>query len=267
MQITASGRGAAPAPSLNDQIRYYWNARIHDLEMTEHPAGTLAFFDDLDAYRFDKLRYLPQLVDFTSFAGRTLLEIGCGIGTDLVRFARGGARVIGVDLSETAVRLARQNFELHAVAGGRPLLLADGARLPLADSSVDAVYAHGVIQYAADPERLVGEAWRVLRPDGAAIFMVYNRVSWLMALSEVMKVPLEHADAPGLAFYTIGEFRRLLAGFSRVRIVPERFPVRSRLHHGWKAALYNGLFVGTFNRLPRPLVRRFGWHLMGLCRK
>jgi hypothetical protein len=52
-----------------------------------------------------------------------------------------------------------------------------------------------------------------------------------------------------------------------VRIVPERFPVRSRLHGGWKGAVYNGLFVGTFNALPRSLVQRFGWHLLAFCRK
>jgi hypothetical protein len=52
-----------------------------------------------------------------------------------------------------------------------------------------------------------------------------------------------------------------------VRIVPERFPVASRLHGGWKGAIYNRLFVGTFNALPRRLVRRFGWHLLAFCRR
>ena len=98
-----------------DAIERYWNARIHDLEMTDRPVGSLEFFDDLDDYRFDKLHYLPQLVDFDGFRGKTLLEVGCGIGTDLVRFARGGAIVSGIDLSETAIELARRNFHLHGL--------------------------------------------------------------------------------------------------------------------------------------------------------
>ena len=258
--------GRAEAPGLAGRVRSYWNDRIHDLEMTDKPVGTIEFFDDLDEYRFDKLDYLPRIVDFSAYRGRRLVEVGCGIGTDLVRFARGGARVVGFDVSTTAVGLARRNMQLHGFAPA-VVALGDGAALPLADASVDVVYAHGVLQYSADPRGIVEEAQRVLRPGGTAIFMVYNRVSGLMALSKVMKVGLEHQDAPGLRFYSIPEFRALVSGFSAVTVIPERFPVRSRLHRGWKGAAYNGVFVGLFNALPRPLVRRFGWHLMALCTK
>jgi ubiquinone/menaquinone biosynthesis C-methylase UbiE len=249
-----------------DAIQRYWNDRIHDLEMTDEPVGTLAFFDDLDEYRFDKLRYLPELVDFGGFKGETLLEVGCGIGTDLVRFARGGALVTGVDLSKTAIDLAAKNFELHGLALVE-LRVANAEALPYPDATFDHVYGHGVIQYTADPAKIVRECHRVLKPGGTAIFMVYNRISWLNALSKVMKVALEHEDAPCLRKFSIGEFRALLAPFAESRIVPERFPVKSRLHGGWKGWVFNTCFVGTFNALPRSWVRPLGWHLMAFCRK
>jgi len=248
------------------QIQRYWNERIHDLKMTTHPVGSREFFDDLDEYRFDKLHYLPAVVDFNGYRGRMMLEVGCGIGTDLVRFARGGAIVTGIDLSETAIALARQNFAWNDLEP-RELRVGDGEALPFADASFDLVYAHGVVQYTANAQRLIGECHRVLKPGGDAIFMVYNRVSWLNALSKLMRVDLEHEDAPVLNKYSIAEFRRLLSAFAEVRIVPERFPVASRLHGGWKGRLFNTGFVGTFNALPRRLVRPLGWHLMGLCRK
>jgi SAM-dependent methyltransferase len=233
--------------------------------MTAHPPGSPEFFRDLDAYRFDKLRYLPALVDSGGYRGKRLLEVGCGIGTDLVRFARAGARVTGVDLSSTAIELARRNADLAGVEAD--LQVADGASLPFPDQSFDVAYAHGVLQYAAHPARLVSECRRVLVPGGEAIFMVYNRRSWLNALSKLMKVPLEHEDAPVLRKYSIPEYRRLLAGFAEVRIAPERFPVRSRLHRGWKAFAFNHLFVDLFHLLPRAWVRPLGWHLMAFCRR
>jgi len=249
----------------SERVREYWNRHIHDLEITEHPVGTRGFFDDLDRYHFEKLHHLSRLVEFDGFRGRRVLEVGCGAGVDLARFARGGAVAVGVDIAASAIALARANFEQQQLHG--EFEVADGEALPFADNSFDMVFAHGVVQYTAHPERLVDECRRVLKPGGSAVFQVYNRVSWLNALSKLMKVGLEHEDAPVLLKFTIGEFRRLLGGFREVRIVPERFPVTSRLHGGWKGSLYNTLFVGSFNALPRPLVRRFGWHLLAFCVK
>ena len=248
-----------------DRVREYWNQHIHDLEITKHPVGTPGFFADLDQYHFEKLHHLLRLVDFNGYRGRRVLDVGCGAGTDLIRFARGGAVVTGVDLAASAVALAKQNFAQQGLQAD--LREADGERLPFADASFDLVYAHGVVQYTADDRALVGECRRVLKPGGEAVFQVYNRMSWLSALSKLMKVPLEHEDAPVLRKYTAREFRDLLNGFHDVRIVEERFPVKSRLHGGWKGTLFNTFFVGTFNALPRPLVRRFGWHLLAFCKK
>ena len=264
-KTSITGQVEIDPASLLGKIQKYWNERIHDLEMTSHPPGTREFFRDLDEYRFDKLRYLPRVVDFSGYRGKRLLEVGCGIGTDLVRFASGGAQAVGVDLSATALGLARKNADYSGV--GLELGLANGEELPFQDASFDVVYAHGVLQYTADPRRMVAECHRVLKPDGQAIFMVYNRISWLNALSKLMQVSLEHEDAPNLRKYSIREFRELLAGFREVRIVPERFPVRSRLHRGWKGFLYNHAFVGVFQLLPRPLVKPFGWHLMAFCKR
>ena len=252
------------APTTAD-VRKYWNQHIHDLEITTHPVGTRGFFADLDQYHFEKLHHLVRLVDFNAYRGKRVLEVGCGAGTDLVRFAKGGAIVTGVDLSSSAIALARENFEQQGLSAD--LREADGERLPFADGSFDLVYAHGVIQYTPDTERIVEECRRVLTPGGEAVFQAYNRVSWLNALSKLMKVPLEHEGAPVLKKFSAAEFRALLRGFRDVRIVEERFPVKSRLHGGWKGTMFNTFFVGTFNALPRSLVRRFGWHLLAFCKK
>lgn len=252
------------APTTAD-VREYWNRRIHDLEITSHPAGSPGFFADLDQYHFEKLHHLLRLVDFNGYRGKRVLEVGCGAGTDLARFAKGGAVVTGVDVAASAIELARQNFQQQGLVAD--LREADGEHLPFRDETFDLVYAHGVVQYTADGQGLVDECRRVLKPGGEAVFQVYNRISWLNALSKLMKVPLEHEDAPVLKKYSAGEFRAVLCGFREVRIVEERFPVKSRLHGGWKGTLFNTCFVGTFNALPRSLVRRFGWHLLAFCRK
>src|SRR6476660_9519184 len=148
--------------SNNSAVRDYWNHHIHDLEITRHPVGSPGFFADLDQYHFEKLHHLPRLIDFNGHRGERVLEVGCGAGTDLVRFAKGGAIVTGVDLSASAITLARENFAQQGLAAD--LREADGEHLPCGDATFDLVYAHGVVQYTSDPAALVRECHRVLKP-------------------------------------------------------------------------------------------------------
>ena len=147
------------SPALIDRVRDYWNTHIHDLEITRHPVGSPGFFADLDQYHFEKLHHLLRLVPFDGVKGQKVLEVGCGAGTDLVRFARGGAEVHGVDLAESAIELAKKNFAIAGLTAD--LRVASGEQLPFADHTFDLVYAHGVVQYTADDRALVAEARRV----------------------------------------------------------------------------------------------------------
>ncbi len=246
-------------------VQTYWNSHIHDLKVAQSPIGSAEFFRELDRYRFDKLRYLPQQINFAAFKGQSVLEVGCGVGIDLVRFARGGAHMTGIDLSTVAIELAGKNISCNQIDAN--LQVMNGEQMTFANSTFDMVYAHGVVQYTADAQAMIDEIYRVLKPGGQAIIMVYNRLSWMNALSKLVKVELEHTDAPVLRKYSITEFRQLLQAFAHVRIVPERFPVPTELHSGWKARLYNGVFVRGFNIVPRSWVRQSGWHLLALAQK
>jgi ubiquinone/menaquinone biosynthesis C-methylase UbiE len=252
-------------PPILEAIRTYWNEHIHDLAVATAPVGSPDFFRQLDQYRYEKLNYLTQVIDFASYQGKRLLEIGCGVGIDLVRFAQAGAKVTGVDLAPVSIDLAKRNIEQCGVAAD--LYVMNGEALRFDNNAFDVVYANGVLQYTADAPRMISELNRVLQPGGEAILMVYNRRSWLNALSKVMSVELEHEDAPVLRKYTIGEFREMLQTFSAVRILPERFPVKTRLHKGIKARLYNDIFVSAFQLLPRRAIRPLGWHLMAFAYK
>jgi ubiquinone/menaquinone biosynthesis C-methylase UbiE len=255
-----SAAGLDPKDELIRAIRTYWNERIHDLEIARYPVGSKEFFQELADYRYEKLDYLPRVVDFAGYRGKKLLEVGCGVGLDLARFAQGGAEVTGVDLAGVSIELARKNFAFHGVIGN--LQVMNGEHLEFADETFDVAYAHGVLQYTADIRTMIDEIRRILKPGGEAVLMVYNRYSWLNFMSKLFGVKLEHEDAPVLKTFSIPQFRKLLSQFSQLEIIPERFPVPTRLHHGIKAAVYNGVFVSAFNVLPKPMVRPLGWHLM-----
>jgi SAM-dependent methyltransferase len=171
--------------------------------------------------------------------------------------------VTGVDVSTSAIALARTHFALRGLSGA--FAVADGSRLPFPDGSFDLLYCHGVLPYAADPAGIVREARRVLGPGGKAVFMAYNRNSWLAWLARGTGVALEHSDAPVFRMFARDELDRLLVPFERREIVPERFPVPSRLHGGVKGVAFNHVLVPAMRAVPRRWIRPIGWHLMAFC--
>ena len=118
---------------------------------------------------------MPELMGFNQFAGARLLEVGCGMGTDLLQFARGGAICTGIDLTPRSIEITRHRFALYGERGY--FLIGDGERLPFADATLDVVYSNGVLHHTPDTAGAIIELHRVLKPGGIAKVMVYHKNS------------------------------------------------------------------------------------------
>jgi SAM-dependent methyltransferase len=142
----------------------------------EHELGTREFFDEVERYRYSEYApWMPRAMGFDQFRGARLLEIGCGMGTDLLQFARGGARCVGIDLTPRSVEITRHRFALYGADGA--FMIADGEQLPFAPESFDVVYSNGVLHHTPDTAAAIREVHRVLRPGGTAKVMLYHRHS------------------------------------------------------------------------------------------
>jgi ubiquinone/menaquinone biosynthesis C-methylase UbiE len=119
---------------------------------------------------------MAEVMEFDNHAGKKVLEIGGGIGTDLAQFACHGAHVTDIDLSQGHLKLAEENFRLRGLRG--KFIHHDAETLPFSDKAFDLVYSNGVIHHTPNTARLVSEIFRVLRPGGRAIVMVYAENSW-----------------------------------------------------------------------------------------
>jgi SAM-dependent methyltransferase len=133
--------------------------RAYHLKRTS-PAGS--FYNDL----LDR----PALTALLrgELRGRRVLDLGCGSGLFTRRLARAGARVVGLDQSETMLALAR------AANPGVRFVRGDAAHAPFPPRSFDVVVSALMAHYFADLRPLFREAARVLKPGGAWAFSFHH---------------------------------------------------------------------------------------------
>lgn len=233
-----------------------------------HEVGTREFFDEVEHHRYQEYApWMPNVMGFKDFSGQRLLEVGCGMGTDLLQFARGGAKVTGVDLTPRSIELSRRHLSLYGQTGD--FALADCESLPFADESFDVAYSNGVLHHTPDTAGAVREVHRVLRPGGQARVMLYHRHSlyyWgeiilrrgvLQAAllrgqtpEEIMSRYVEANEGGGrplVKVYGRAEARNLFSMFSEVKVQVDQL-TRAELHFFSKLAGEN-LFRSLRSRI------------------
>jgi glycosyltransferase involved in cell wall biosynthesis/ubiquinone/menaquinone biosynthesis C-methylase UbiE len=257
-----------------DQIQHQWdNNPVGSQYAGPSRPRTLEWYLKIEAHRYGQYApWMPETMEFASHAGEDLLEIGGGIGTDLAQFAKGGARVTDVDLSGGHLALAKQNFELRGLTGR--FVHHDAETLPFDDASFDVVYSNGVIHHTPHTNRIVHEIYRVLRPGGQAIVMVYAESSLVYWRNLVVRIALQNGhlltrsmgdvmsrsveltdnDAqPLVKVYTRASARRLFREFADVTVVQ-----RQMEHEELPRSLRP--FLQTIERVA-------GWNLIVKARK
>ena len=242
--------------------------------------GSREYFDQVEARKYLVESHIPGFADYPRWAGRRVLEIGCGLGTETMNFARAGARVTAVDLSRRSLELARQRAEVFGLQDRITFIEADAERLAefVEPSPYDLVYSFGVIHHTPHPGRALEQIRRhFVGPDTTFKMMVYYRWAWKVLAILVREAhgafwKLDEAVArnseaqtgcPVTYTYTRRSVRELLerSGFTVEDVfVDHIFPYRVPDY-----VKYRYVKAFPFNVLPGPamraLERRLGWHL------
>jgi 2-polyprenyl-3-methyl-5-hydroxy-6-metoxy-1,4-benzoquinol methylase len=158
-----------------EQVKNYWEKNTPQYWYSKKEVGTREYYDEIQTHRYSVVYpYLPELVEFHKHAGKKVLEVGCGQGTDLLQFAKAGAEVHGIDLTEAAVQKARQMFDTYGLPAHLQSMNSEDMHA-FEDETFDVVYSFGVIHHTPNTEKAVSEIWRVLKPGGKLYLMIYSK--------------------------------------------------------------------------------------------
>jgi ubiquinone/menaquinone biosynthesis C-methylase UbiE len=188
-----------------------WKQRAVE-QWTADPCGSAPADDELEsrgaferivARKDEQTPWLERILRYRDATGLDVLDVGCGQGIDLYRYAAAGARATGIDLTPRHVALARAH--LRAMGVQAEVIIGDAERMPFPDDSFDWVSSNGVLHHTPDIRQALAEIRRVLRPGGRATIIVYNRTSVHFWLYQILWRGIRHGG-----LLTKG-YRRLLA--------------------------------------------------------
>ena len=250
------------------KVQQFWDRASCGEEAYAQGNSRKAQLENQARLRYELEPYLKPFARFEEGSGKSVLEIGVGMGADHLEWAKSNpARLVGVDLTPRAIQHTRDRFAIYGL--GAEVQTADAEALPFEAKSFDLVYSWGVLHHTPNTEQAFREVLRVLKPGGIARLMIYHKYSmvgymlWvrygllgMKPWTSFEEIYARHLESPGTKAYSLSDAKKLASGFSSVS-VSSRLSFGDLLEGG-VGQRHGGFFLAAAKSLfPRTFVKRF----------
>ena len=252
-----------PGPGI-EAVERYWNARPCNVRHSQKPLGSREYFDEVEQRKHFVESHIPKFTQFERWEGKRVLEVGCGIGTAAVNFARFGADYTGIELSQASLDLTRQRFEVYGLNGR--FILCDAERLSehVETEYFDLIYSFGVIHHSPNQRAVVEQIRKVIRKNGEFRCMLYAKNSWKDIMIEAgLDQPEAQRGCPIATTYTVEMVRDLFRGLFEISSLHQAhiFPYVVEKYVNYEYEL-QPWFKAMPPEIFAALERRLGWHML-----
>ncbi len=248
--------------TIND-VKAFWDKRPCNVKHSPKPIGTREYFDEVEARKYFVEPHIPEFAQFERWKGKKVLELGCGIGTDSINFARAGADLTAVELSSKSLEICKQRFKVY----GLKARFYEGNIEELSKfvpiEQYDLVYSFGVIHHTPHPEKVVEEVKKYMGSHSEFRLMLYAKNSWKAFMIEAgLDQPEAQSGCPIARTYSHDEIRELLKDYDIISIeqrhifpyVVEKYKNYEYVKQPWFEVMPEEMF--------RVLERKLGWHTL-----
>lgn len=252
-----------------DQVIKYWNNQPCNIKHSSCEIGTREYFEEVEKRKYFVESHIPAFAEFEKWNGKKVLEIGCGIGTDAVNFAKHGADYTGIELSDVSLEITKKRFDVFGLKGAFFNLDAqEFEALSAVGRDFDLIYSFGVIHHSPNPQKIIDNCLQLLKPGGTLKIMMYAENSWKkMMIDSGLDQYEAQSNCPVAFTYTNEQIHAMLQRFRDVNIwqthiFPYKIPEYKQYKYE-KEAWFEHMPQDIF----RALEQRFGWHLCITCEK
>lgn len=152
---------------LINEVKSYWDRKPCNVDYSVSEIGTKKYFEEIERRKYSEEPHIPKFAEFEKWQGKKVLEIGCGIGTDTINFAKAGAQVTAMDISENSLEIAKQRAKVYGLENKIKFYCGNAEELSkvIPIEPYDLIYSYGVIHHTPYPERVVAEIQKYTKPE------------------------------------------------------------------------------------------------------
>jgi len=259
-----------------EEVKNYWNSRPCNVKHSKKEVGTEEYFNEVESKKYFVEPHIKEIADFQKWEGKNVLEIGCGIGTDSISFARNGANISCFELSEESLNLCKKRFEVFKLQAEFFSGNAENISQIIPNKEYDLIYSFGVIHHTPNPENVIHEIKNFMGQNSEARIMLYSKYSW-KTIENYLKYGYKfnfnfkktvkyYAEAqlncPVVHTYSFKEIKKLLKDFEVLDIRKDHiFPyiINHYVNNDYKKRL---IFRLMPNFMFKTLESLLGWHTL-----
>jgi len=251
-----------------EEVKQFWDDRPCNVRHSKKDIGTKEYFDEVERKRYTAEPHIPLFADFESCKGKKVLEVGCGMATEGINFARHGAEYTGTDLSAESLELAKKRFEVYNKEGKFYTGNAEELTSFVPVEIYDLIYSFGVIHHSPNPRKIFDEIHRYMDENSILKVMLYAKDSWKNYMIEAgYDQPEAQYGCPIANTYSKQEVEKLMYGFEIISINQNHiFPYQIEPYKKGefiKQPWFESMPDEIFNTLKKNL----GWHLLITARR
>ena len=247
------------------EVENYWDSRPCNIKHSAAEIGTKEYFNEVENKKYFVEPHIINFAKFDNWSGKQVLEIGCGIGTDAVNFARNGAIYTGIELSNESLVLAKKRFEIFKLTGTFLKGNAEELDNVLGNIKYDLIYSFGVLHHTPNLSLALKQIQNYCHKNSKVKIMVYASNSYKQKMINAgLDQPEAQYGCPIANTYGEDEIIKILkeCGFKTTSIYQSHiFPYKIEPYKNHKY-VKQPWFEAMSKQIFDVLEKNFGWHLL-----
>jgi 2-polyprenyl-3-methyl-5-hydroxy-6-metoxy-1,4-benzoquinol methylase len=261
-----------------EKIKEYWNNKPCNINHSSHKIGTIEYFNEVEEKKYFVEPHIKDFAEFDKWKNKDVLELGCGIGTDSINFARAGANLTIIELSDKSLEICKKRFKLFGLNAIFICGNIENIGDYINDKKFDLIYSFGVIHHTLTPKNVINNIYKLLKKDGEFRFMIYSKISyklfWLMVennikdlnegLDYVCKQSESQENCPVTYIYDFDDVKNNLLDdrFNIIKIWKDHIFIYDIQNYKNNIYIKNNFWKNISDNEINKISKELGWHTL-----